>query len=1037
MRNARLTLTGFLAACVLSALVPGALPTGGGTAAAVTYWGGTIKGSVYGMEGEAPTAPAVWQRFEQDAGKSATFVNTGQNWAQFDKGTMEAAIAGGAIPLVTMGLPSGVSLEEVANGAQDAQIREWARKAKAFGYPFLFRPWREMNGAWYSWGRDPHYVEAWRHFHDLVEEEGATNVTWAWIVNTIWSDPESDPTPYYPGDAYVDWVGMDAYNWGRNPIQPDIWLSPEQAVGPTLEVLEEVAPDKPVALTEIASTEYGGNKASWIRDLLDSYLPDHPNIKAMLWFNWNIQSGALRYDWPIESSAPAEQAFRDGIQSSEYLSELPPLTPLTKVPMPSWPGSAEPLGDGPGPTALPDGIWAPATELGSQGGDERGAQLAVGPDGTITAVWEHFDGSHFVIQERRIGEDGSDFGPVHQLSASGGDAFDAHLVVDSSGTVTVVWKRFDGTTYVIQERRIDSGGTPEASAHDLSQSGQFAGQPQVAARPDGGAVVVWERHGTSRDVTRVQARVVHPDGTLAACCSDLTDATFNRNAFEPHVAVSSDNSAIVVWDRNDGSKQIVQARRLAAGGSPDATTYDLSASGQDAIEPEVATMSGGKAIVSWTRFDGTRWVVQARQLNPSGEPASSGYDVSGASGQAIQPHLVSLPDDSASVVWEQLEGGASVVRERRLGPDGAPAPDVYDLSAPGAAAHEPQVAAGGDGSETVAWGLTDGTGTVIQARRIGSDGIPAAATADLSDAGAGSGTPAVAAGGSSSAAVAWRRFDNVRDHVRVAVFGVPAASLDPDGYDFGFLTVGAGPSQPRPFTIGNPGSTALKISSIDLEGEGAGQFHLQDPSSCGSATLTPGATCEVSVSFDPTAAGTFQAQLRVSSNAYFGSEVATVAGSGSEPPPGSAGAETATVGATGTATAPISGAGVPEGGGAAGGEPSNNFRLGRVRLDRRHGTARLAVWLPGPGSVRLAGKGIVPLSPGTRRPATAERTGSRRGTIFLTIGAGGGKRDALLARGWVRVLAKVSYVPSGGSRRTKTRSLRLRADTPSRSRGGR
>lgn len=983
-----------------------------------------MKGEVYGIPGEAPKNPAVWERFEHDAGKPLTIVNTGQNWGQFDTTTMQQVIDGGAIPLVTMGLTSGVTMQEVAEGKQDAQIRAWAKSAKAFGYPFMFRPWREMNGDWYSWGRDPYFVAAWRHFHDVVEEEGATNVTWAWIVNTIWSDPGSDPKPYYPGDAYVDWVGMDAYNWGKNPIQPDIWLSPEQAIGPTLSVLEEIT-DKPVALTEVASSEAGGNKASWIRDFLHSYLPDHPNIKAMIWFNWNILQEGLRYDWPIESSEAAEQAFRDGIQSSEYLSQRPPLTPLTKVPMPpAWSGPAEPLGAGPGPSPLSDGIWQPAVELGSGGGDERGEQVAVGPDGTITAVWEHYDGSHYVVQERRIGVGGAPLGPVQQLSAAGGDALDARVAVDANGTATVVWKRFNGTTNVIQERRIAADGTPEASVHDLSLSGQFAGQPQVAARPDGGAVVVWERHNTSRDVTRIQSTVVHPDGSVAACCFDLTDGTSNRNGFEPQVAVAPDNTAIVVWDCNNLSEQIVQARKLAVSGSPAATTYDLSATGENAIEPDVAITPDGRATVAWTRFDGANWVVQAQRLAASGEPEGSSLDVSEAGGSALQPAVVALPDDSASIVWKQLDGSTFTVKERRLGADGV-AGSTNLLSAAGVDAHGPQVAVGADGSQTVVWALTDATGEVVQARRIGADGVPAAETADLSDAGADAGAPFVAAGGSSSVAVSWRRFDGVRDHVQLAAFGLPAVALDPSGHDFGSLQVGAGPSQPQAFTVSNPGSTALQISAIGFQGGGAEQFRLGDPSSCATAVLAPGTSCQVSVAFNPTAAGNFQAQLRVDSNAYSGSGTMTVQGVAVVPP---AGTGTKTPG--GTAAAPVSGTGVP----GPTSPPDNEFRFGRVKLDRKRGTARLEVWLPGPGSLRLGGKGIA--SPPRSRTSTRTQV-PHSGAVFLKIGAAGAKRKTLLKRGRVKVRVRVAYLPTGGSQRVKARALQLWLSAQSPARSGR
>jgi hypothetical protein len=1011
LEKSRSIVLGTLAGLAFLAFAPGSLPPGGGTASAAIYWGATMKGEVYGIEGEAPKNPAVWERFEHDAGKKVTIVNTGQSWGQFDTTTMQQVIDGGAIPLVTMGITSGVTMQEVAEGKQDTQIRAWAKSAKAFGYPFMFRPWREMNGAWYSWGRDPHFVDAWRHFHDVVVEEGATNVTWAWIVNTVWLDAGSDPTPYYPGDQYVDWVGIDAYNWGRNPIQPDTWLSPEQAIDPTLQVLEKIT-DKPVVLTEVASSEYGGNKASWIRDFLGSYLPNHPNIKAMIWFNWNILQDGLRYDWPIESSITAEQAFRDGIQSSEYLSQRPPLTPLTKVPMPpAWSGPAQPLGTSPGPTLLSDGIWRPATELGAGGGDEREAQLAVGPDGTTTAVWEHYDGSHFVIQERRIGRGGAPLGPVNQLSAGGRNAFDPRVAVGPDGVATVVWKRYNGTSFAIQERRVDAGGTPATATHDLSLSAQFAGQPEVAARPDGGAVVVWERHITitstsfgfnfSRDVTRIQSTVVRPDGSVAACCFDLTDGSSNSNGFEPQVAVAPDSTAIVVWDRHNGSEQVVQARQLAVTGSPSATTYDISASGENAIEPDVAFGSDGTATVAWTRFDGSEWVVQARRLATSGSPASATVDVSEAGGAALQPRVAVLSNGAASIVWKQLGGSTYAVKERRLGSGGL-SPSVRTLSP-----------TGGDGSETVVWALDDGSGRVVQARRVGADGTPAADTVDLSPAGVNVSAPVVAAGGGSAVSVAWRRFDGLRDRLQVAAFGLPTVSIDPGSQDFGTRVVASGPSQPRSFTIGNPGSTALTISSIALQGAGAGQFHLQDPSSCASATLAPGQTCQVQVTFDPTATGGFQAELKVDSNASTSGGIGTVQGTG----------------VNGTASAPISGSG----------EPSNEFRLGRIKLDRKRGTARLEVWVPGAGSLRLGGRGVtaLPRSKKGARAKSSHKHVSRQGPVFFTLGATGKAQKTLSARSRVKLRVQVSYLPDGGTQRTKSRTVRLRLSPQPPSRRGR
>lgn len=339
-----------LLACFL--LAPAAV------AQAATYWGGTIKGEVYGSGVDAPRDPTL-STFEGHAGKQVTMINTGQSWLSFDMTTMQETIAAGAIPLVTMRLGDGVSLDDVIAGRQDAQIKAWAQAAKAFGYPFLFRPWWEMNGNWYtSWSRKPEFIAAWRHFHDVVVGEGATNVTWAWVVNAIWNDPLSDPSPYYPGDAYVDWTGFDAYNWSKNPIQPDKWRVPKELLDPTLEVLKKLAPNKPICICEIASTEWKENpsdeKSQWISELLRDYLPQQPQIKALLWFNWNIdhEDKGEHLDWEIESSEASELAFRAGIANGHYLGALPPLTPLTKVPSPD-----------PAPTAASASVPTPTAPL--------------------------------------------------------------------------------------------------------------------------------------------------------------------------------------------------------------------------------------------------------------------------------------------------------------------------------------------------------------------------------------------------------------------------------------------------------------------------------------------------------------------------------------------------------------------------------------------------------------------------------------------------------------------------------------------------
>ena len=72
-----------------------------------------------------------------------------------------------------------------------------------------------MNGNWYPWGTGQTsasaFVAAWRHIHNLFIQAGASNVIWVWNPNIINPVPQVQLEPYWPGDAYVDWVGITGY----------------------------------------------------------------------------------------------------------------------------------------------------------------------------------------------------------------------------------------------------------------------------------------------------------------------------------------------------------------------------------------------------------------------------------------------------------------------------------------------------------------------------------------------------------------------------------------------------------------------------------------------------------------------------------------------------------------------------------------------------------------------------------------------------------------------------------------------------------
>ena len=293
-------------------------------------------------------SPFSWAEFDDVATKvdlDPTMVGYFQGWdGPFRSDAVTRSWQRGVLPLLTWEsrpLAAGndepedpdYSLPRIIDGAYDDYLHQYARDVAALGLPVAIRLDHEMNGAWYPWSergqggqalngnRPGDFATMWRHVHDIFAAEGANAyVIWVWAPNIVNNLPSGSDDPeflrsLYPGDEYVDWLGVSGYY--RPPYKEDQTPTFSYTYDRTLDQLRDIS-GKPILLAEIGASEVGGNKARWVTDLFDALArPENGDIIGLAWFNLAVTtiSGGERVtnDWRITSRPDSQQAFVDGI----------------------------------------------------------------------------------------------------------------------------------------------------------------------------------------------------------------------------------------------------------------------------------------------------------------------------------------------------------------------------------------------------------------------------------------------------------------------------------------------------------------------------------------------------------------------------------------------------------------------------------------------------------------------------------------------------------------------------------------------------
>lgn len=196
----------------------------------------------------------------------------------------------------------GNMVYEVLDGKYDTFLKNYAGTVANSEEPVLFRLGNEMNGDWcvyssHHTSKDTEIFKAfYRYIYRIFQEAEADNVIWVWNPNGK-SFPDfkwNEELCYYPGDEYVDVIGMTSYNTGTY-YEGETWAEFEQMYDPLYKKYIERY-EKPLMITEFSSSSVGGNKEAWVANMFQQ-ITKYDRIKAAVWWDgcdWDAQGNVAR-----------------------------------------------------------------------------------------------------------------------------------------------------------------------------------------------------------------------------------------------------------------------------------------------------------------------------------------------------------------------------------------------------------------------------------------------------------------------------------------------------------------------------------------------------------------------------------------------------------------------------------------------------------------------------------------------------------------------------------------------------------------------
>jgi hypothetical protein len=408
--------------------------------------------------------------------------------------------------------------------------------------------------------------------------------------------------------------------------------------------------------------------------------------------------------------------------------------------------------------------------------------------GAIIAWQDKRNGNSDIYAQRLCGCDSMDWSSNGTpVCTANGDQQHPVIISDSSGGAIIAWEDKRNGNYNIFVQKVNAWGVALWAANGVALCGSPFDQrnPSITGDSAGGAIVTWEdkRHGG--DFPDIYAQRITQDGAVKWDSNGVAVCVQAGDQLDPRVIDNVMGGAIIAWEDKRSEDYDIYAQRIDASGAPlwAANGVVISSAISDQLRPRMIGDGSYGAIIVWYDFRNTiDYNIFAQRIGADGTVKWAVYGLAinnKMSSDQINPVIAADGGGGAIIAWEDKRAGDVDIYGQRVDSSGIvqwTSTGVLICSATGDQVN-PQIVSVYSGGANIAWMDSRNAASDIyiqqitaEGRKISATGGSAVCTADSSQI-----NPVLCNNGSDGAIVIWQDFRNKNSNIYAQI--IPRESL--------------------------------------------------------------------------------------------------------------------------------------------------------------------------------------------------------------------------------------------------------------------